>query len=191
MYLLPLTKAQSQRRRKVALEICDLCHLAYTTLQVDLQRVEETRKFDMPYFHNEIKPLVNDLVTMNVFGKQLHDTTGTLTLDLRELWDRWLELRNVLAKYLGSEHDGILDIDNKYRAEHWPSFLSPSLPEFTFHRRPSIPAPPESMSKLSLQHHPISNAFPNSRKCNRRIEGKKNLSLSTGFLYGMPCMVSI
>ena len=117
----------------------NLCYLACEHLRLDLQWVEESRKYNRDYFLVEIKPLVTDLAMIDLFGTQLNDTTGVLKMDLRELWDRWISLRNVLAKYLGPEHEGILTIDNKYYSGNWPSFLCPGLPEFTFHRRPSIP----------------------------------------------------
>jgi hypothetical protein len=184
MYLLPLTRAQSQKRREIALEMWDLCCLATPKLQVDLQLVEKTIKYDIDYFEKEIKPLVTDLAIISIFGKQLHDTTGILTLDLKELWDRWLELRNVAAKYLGPEYEGILDIDNKYYSEPWASLICPKLPEFTFHRRPSIQSPPEVMSELAVSR-PDSTALPYVRKNIRRLTRNKNSSISHGILYSM------
>jgi hypothetical protein len=170
MYLLPLTKTQYKRRREVAMEMWELCLLAYAKLEVDIEQVEESRKFDMDYFKEEIKPLATDLAIIDVFGKQLYDTTGLLTIDLRQLWDRWLRLRNVLGKYLGPEHDGILDIDNKYRSGYWPWFLVPKLPEINFYRRPSIPSPPEDPVKSPVEQLPTSRTRPKLGKKRRSLQ---------------------
>ena len=165
----------------------ELCLLAFPDLETDIEQVEESRKFDMEYFKEEIKPLATDLAIIDVFGKQLLDTTGVLTIDLRQLWDRWLRLRNVLAKYLGPEYDGIVYIDNKYSSGYWPTFLVPKLPEINFYRRPTIPRPPEYTAKFPVEHHPTSKPRPKHGKKRRSLQCEVDIKyISSKLLQSTP-----
>jgi hypothetical protein len=139
MYLLPLTKKQIDRRKLLGDEMLDLCRLAWPEIYVDMLRVSLMKPFDTKYYETQFDFIADDLVTMSVFGKLLCDPGRKF--DFKTLWDHWLELRNVLAKYLGKEDHGIVSMDFEYRVSNRLTLCR--LPNFKFEPRPEKPLPKE------------------------------------------------
>jgi hypothetical protein len=147
MYYLPLTKGQRKKRAIVATEIWELSVLSVNELAIDMQRValmENIPKYRQ-YFQVEFKKLVHDLVALKTFGDRLHRTR--LEYDYRYVWDDWLELRSIIAKYIGCNHPGIRRIDKEFATIGLICLLP--LPDFEFEPRPTL-----MLSKEEWDRHP-------------------------------------
>jgi hypothetical protein len=139
MYLFPLSKKQIDRRKLLADEIWELCRLAWPEIYVDMLRVSLMKPFDTTYYETQFDYIADDVVTLTVFGKQLRDPSDKF--DFKTLWDHWLELRNVLAKYLGKQDHGIASVDFEYRVSNRLTLRR--LPNFEFVPRAAKPLPRE------------------------------------------------
>ena len=129
MYLLPLTQNQQKCRRNIATQIRNLIDDISRTLYLDMQRLAVMRHFEDDYCRDQFGALSADCVTLNLYCMQFNRKQ----LDYRTIWDRWLELRNIFAKYLGKNDPNLSQIDREYLQSH----LLRTLPEFKYTPRPT------------------------------------------------------
>jgi hypothetical protein len=139
MYLVPLRKKQIDGRKLLADEIWELCRLAWPEIYVDMFSVSLMKPFDTTYYETQFDYIADDLVTLSVLGKQLRDPSDKF--DFKTLWDHWLEVRNVLAKYLGNQDHGIASVDFEYRVSNRLTLRR--LPNFEFVLRAAKSLPRE------------------------------------------------
>lgn len=150
MYLFPRSTRQQRSKELLAESIRVLICEASRTLYMDTQRLAIMRYFKPEYCRSEFNVLSSDCVTLSVFCIQ-HQRKA---LDYGRIWDKWLVLRNILAKYLGKEHTGIKEIDEKYLESH------------IFKRLPSnfkyVPRPEMKLEEDWWEHHPDRKGAMNS-----------------------------
>ena len=74
-----------------------LCQLACPKIYKDMQRVSLMKPFDMKYFKEEFPIISRDFAIISVFGMELDKPDE---FDWKSLKDRWVKLRNIVAKYM-------------------------------------------------------------------------------------------
>jgi hypothetical protein len=113
----------------------ELCKRAYPILCIEMEPVTTVWCYDLERYKDECDRISNDLSILQVFELQYNDTGGRLAMDMRELWDEWLGLRGVLAKYLGKDTE-IKALDSEYlrSGDRLLRTIQP-LPELTFSPR--------------------------------------------------------
>ena len=97
MYCVPLTKRQIKARRILADDVRGLCQLCTPMLNQDLQKLSLMEHFHQRYYQQEFPKVSHDMVILNVFGMPLQSPDE---YDWKSLFDDWLELRVIIAKYL-------------------------------------------------------------------------------------------
>lgn len=108
MFFVPLTKRQIKARRILADDVCTLCQRCTPMLNQDLQRLSLMEHFHPQYYQQEFPKVSHDMVILNVFGMPLQDSDK---FDWKSLFDHWLKLRVVIAKYLGPDDHDFREID--------------------------------------------------------------------------------
>ena len=101
-----------------------------------MQRVALMKPFDQEYYKEEFRKVSEDFAIISVFGIQLDHADK---FEWNSLRDYWIEIRNVVAKYLDNTKDvRLVAIDHKC------NFMSlRRLPKITFTDRPQKPLPRE------------------------------------------------
>jgi len=108
MYFVPLTKRQIKARRGLADDVRRLCQRCTPMLNQDLQKLSLMEHFHPQYYQTEFPKVSHDMVILNVFGMPLQSPDE---FDWKSLFDHWLELRVVIAKYLGPDDHDFREID--------------------------------------------------------------------------------
>jgi hypothetical protein len=106
-----LLRKKNTKRSLLAEEIWTLCQHVCPKIYKDMQRVALMKAFDPDYFEKEFRKVSDDFALISVFGVQLDHPNE---LSWNSVKSHWLELRNIVAKYLGEEDSRIIDIDNRY-----------------------------------------------------------------------------
>ena len=135
MYFLPLTKKQMTNRKELGEEMWSLCQLACPKIYKDMQRVSLMKPFDMEYFKEEFPKISTDFAIISVFGMQLDKPDD---FDWKSLKDRWVKLRNIVAKYMDNTQSTKLAL-----IDQQCGFIFHRLPKINHADRPKNPLPRE------------------------------------------------
>lgn len=129
MHFLPRYKTQLSYKKALARRIRDIIiNNVSRTVYLDTQRLAVMRHFEADYCRKQFNVLSIDCVTLNVYCIQFNQNT----LDYSRIWEKWLGLRNILAKYLGEMDPNIMEIDQEYLRNH----ALRRMPEFKYEPRP-------------------------------------------------------
>lgn len=110
-----------------------LCQHVSPKMYKDMQRVSLMQPFDEAYFEEEFPKISEEFTIMSCFGMQLDEGDK---FDWRSLKDYWLEIRNVVAKYMDTRDIRFVTIENQCK-----SIPLRRLPKITFPDRPTKPLP--------------------------------------------------
>lgn len=170
----------TQKQRKLAEEMLDLCEQTFPKMFKDMVRITLMKPFDYDYYSEEFKVIAEEydyIFLLNVLVSNPH-------LDWSYLKYYWKNLRNAVAKYIGNAKDPrIVAIDKHYCMLFW------GLPKIVIRPRPTKPLPwdwwdfnPErdELIKTVAQnwwgiHQPLDLKFEDLDINNRRFEDMESI----------------